>query len=543
MNLRRTWLAVPAVLALSLAACSTSNAPAGSSSGSAQSGAASTGIVSTNGTEPQNPLIPSNTTEVGGGKIVQNLFSGLTYYDASGASHNEVAKSIETSDAQHYTVTLNQGYTFTDGTPVKAENFVNAWKAGAKNKDLGAYFYANIAGAAADGTGNLTGLKTTGDYTFTIALKAPQSDFPESLGYAAFYPLPDSTLKNRKSGGEHPVGDGPYKVDGANAWTHNQQIKLVANPDYNGPRKAKNGGITIKFYTDQTAAYNDLLSGQLDVLDNSDIPDSALSSFEKQLGDRAVNQPAAIFQSITIPEALNHFKPGKEGTLRREAISYAIDRDTITQKIFSGTRTPAKDFTSPVIKGYSGDIKGNEVLSYNPTKAKQLWAEANKISPWSGTFTIGYNSDGGHQAWVDAASNSIKNALGINAEGNPYPDFKSLLDDEAKGTVKGAYRSGWQGDYPSLYDFLAQLYATGAGSNYGKYSSKAFDALLTKASSTTDIDKANQYLNQSQEILFQDLPVIPLWYQNAVGGYSQKVSNVKFGWDSWALLYNVTKQG
>ena len=541
MNVKRSWLAVPAVLALALTACSsgggdTSSSASGSESGSA---AASIGVIMVNGSEPQNLLIPANTNETGGGKLLDLLFAGLVYYDADGKTHNDMAESIETTDSKVWTIKVKQGQKFTDGTDVKAENFVNAWKQGAKEKMLSAYFFAPIEGADDEGTGDLTGLTVVDDYTFTVTLKQPESDFGQRLGYSAFYPLPDSTIADNTTGGEKPIGNGPYKLASDDAWQHNVKISLVPNTDYKGDRKAQNGGVDVIFYSTQDAAYSDLLSDNLDVLDA--IPDSAFQTYESELSGRSVNQAAAIFQSITIPQNLAHFS-GEEGNLRRQAISYSIDRDTITQKIFYGTRTPAKDFTSPVVDGYNDSLEGSEVLSYNPDKAKELWAEAEKISPWSGTFTIGYNSDGGHQAWVDAVATSIKNTLGIDAEGNPYADFKSLRSDVTNRTIKGAFRSGWQADYPGLYNFLAPLYGTGAGSNDGDYSSADFDKLLSEASAATSTDDANKFLDQAQEVLFKDLPAIPLWYSNVVGGWSTKVDNVKFGWNSVPLYYQVTKQ-
>ena len=119
--------------------------------------------------------------------------------------------------------------------------------------------------------------------------------------------------------------------------------------------RPQNDGLDIIFYATQEAAYADLLGGNLDVLDS--VPDSALATFESDLGDRAVNQAAAIFQSFTIPDRLAHFG-GEEGKLRRAAISMAINRDEITDVIFQGTRTPATDFTSPVIDGYSDALPG-----------------------------------------------------------------------------------------------------------------------------------------------------------------------------------------
>lgn len=537
MNLKRTWLAVPAVLALGLTACSSGGTASDSSASGAAAGS-STAVITTNGSEPQNPLIPANTNETGGGKILDLIFAGLVYYDAEGATHMEMAESIEPNeDASVWTVKLKKGQKFSDGTEVQAHNFIEAWKMGAKEAMLSSYFYAPIQGADDEGAGDLTGLEEIDDYTFTIALKEPTADWSQRLGYSAYVPLPDSTLADPATGGEKPIGNGPYMV-AENGWEHNAQIKLIPNPEYKGDNVAKNGGVNIIFYASQDAAYQDLLGHNLDVLDA--IPDSAFATYESELEGRSANQAAAIFQSFAIPMKLEHFS-GDEGKLRRQALSYAIDRDTITETIFSGTRTPAKDFTSPVVDGYNDAVPGSEVLSYNPEKAKELWAEADKISPWSGTFTIGYNSDGGHQAWVDAVANSIKNTLGIDAVGNPYPDFKSLRTEVTNRTITGAFRTGWQADYPGKYNFLAPLYGTGAGSNDTDYSNADFDALLTKSASAPSVEESNKLLDQAQEILFKDLPVVPLWYSNVVGGWATTVDNVVFNWKSVPVYQNITK--
>ena len=541
MNLKRTWLAVPAVFALGLAACSGGGDANSNASGSNASGVAagsSTSIISTNGSEPQNPLIPANTNETGGGRILDAIFAGLVYYDASGATHMEMAESIEPNeDSSVWTVKLKEGKKFSDGSEVKAHNFVDAWKKGASEAMLSSYFFEPIAGSDDEGTGDLTGLEVVDDYTFTITLKAPAADFSQRLGYAAYFPLPDSTLEDMETGGEQPVGNGPYMV-AEGGWEHNAQIHLIPNPEYKGDNVAKNGGVDIIFYSSLDAAYQDLLSGNLDVLDA--LPDSAFATYEADLSGRSVNQPAAIFQSFAIPSSLEHFS-GEEGNLRRQAISYAIDRDTITDTIFSGTRTPTKDFTSPVVDGYNDSVPGSEVLTYNADKAKELWAKADAISPWSGTFSIAYNSDGGHQAWVDAVTNSVKNTLGIDAVGAPYPDFKSLRAEVTNRTITSAFRTGWQADYPGKYNFLAPLYGTGAGSNDTDYSSAEFDGLLQQAASASSNDEANSILDKAQEVLFKDLPVIPLWYANVVGGWSENVDNVVFGWNSVPIYNEITK--
>ncbi|GGR21900.1 MULTISPECIES: ABC transporter substrate-binding protein [Agromyces] len=528
-------IALAAAGALTLTGC-TSGSP--SSSGAAGDSSA---IITTNGSEPQNPLIPTNTNEVGGGKILDAIFAGLVYYDAKGAVHNDVAESIESDDAQNYTIKIKPDLKFTNGDPVNAESFVKAWNYGAAldNAQLSSYFFGDIEGFSLDeNRPELSGLKVVDDLTFTVALVQPESDFPLSLGYSAFYPLPESAWEDLDAFGENPVGNGPYMLDGEGAWKHNEEISLVTNPDYDGPRKAQNGGLDIIFYASQDASYADLQGGNVDVVDQ--IPEAALASYADEFPDRSVNQAAAIFQSFTIPARLPHFS-GEEGQLRRAAISMAINREEITDVIFEGTRTPAHDFTSPVIDGYSEDVPGSEVLEFNPEKAKELWAQADAIAPWSGTFQIAYNADGGHQGWVDAVSNQLKNNLGIDASGNPYPTFAEARTEITNRTIQTAFRSGWQADYPALFNFLGPLYGTGAGSNDGDYSNPEVDALLKEGRAETDIDAANEKFQQVQEILFKDLPAVPLWYSNVNGAWNDTVDNVEFGWNSVPLYYQITK--
>lgn len=531
-------IALVAASALALSGCSSS-----SNDKSDAKGSNANAIITANGSEPESGLIPTDTNEVGGGRLLDVLFAGLYYYDAKGKPVLDVAESVETEDAKVYTVKLKADQKFTNGDPVDADSFVNAWNDGAKlsNARKGASWFSNIVGFDDTKDSDLTGLKVIDDTTFEITLKTAQSDFPLQLGYSGFYPLPKSAFdadgKVTKEFGQNPIGNGPYKV-ADKGWTHKVKIEVVKNGDYKGDLEAKNGGLSIIFYDSFDAAYADLQGGNLDVLDT--LPDTAYATYKEDLGDRWINRPAAIIQTFTIPERLEHFS-GEEGQLRREAISLSINRPQITDKIFSDTRTPAVDWSSPVINGFSDSLNGKDVLEYNPKKAKELWAKADKISQWSGSFQIGYNSDGGHQAWADAVTNDIKNTLKIDASGAPNPlfgDFRKAISDRS---IKTAFRSGWQADYPGLSNFLLPIYKTGASTNDGDYSSPEVDKLLDEGVAAPDVDAANKKFHAAEEILFTDLPAIPLWYQNAVAGYSESVKNVTIGWNSVPLYYEITK--
>jgi oligopeptide transport system substrate-binding protein len=541
----RIALAGTALLAAGVMALAGCSAGGDAGNGGEETGA-STGIVTVQSNEPQNPLLPAVTNEVGGGLVLQNIFAGLVYYEADGKVANELAESIESDDNQTWTIKIKKDQEFSDGTPVTAESFVDAWQYAASDPGFeNQWWFANFAGYNDGGDDpdnpavveDSLSLEVVDDTTFTVELAAPQSDFPTTLGYQVFAPLPESFFDDPDAFGQNPVGNGPYKLE---KWEHDAVISLVPNDKYDGPRKAQNGGVDLVSYGTADAAYADLLSDNLDVI-NPGVPPSALATYKDDLGDRAVDQPAAIWEGLTIPARLAHFGNDEEGNLRRQAISYAIDRDEITDVIFEGTRTPAVDFTSPVIAGWNDKIKGSEVTHADADKAKELWAQADAISPWSGTFTIAYNADGGHQPWVDAVSNQIKNTLGIDAAGQSFPDLATLRAEIKNRTLNAATRSGWQFDYPGAYNILGALFITGAGSNDGDYSNPKYDELVQKGATAPTVEEGNALFEQAQEVLFQDLPVLPLWYRSTNAGYSTAVENVAYGWDSWPIIYQITK--
>ncbi|WP_207546103.1 peptide ABC transporter substrate-binding protein [Mycobacterium intracellulare] len=515
-------------------------------------GVLSPDLVVVNGGEPPNPLIPTGTNDSQGGRILDRLFAGLMSYDAAGHPSPEVAQSIDTTDNVNYRVVLKPGWTFTDGSPVTAHSFVDAWNYGAlsTNGQLQQSFFSPIdgfdavAGLTGDGKPTATtmsGLRVINDGEFTVRLKAPTIDFRMRLGHSAFYPLPRAAFRDMNAFGQHPIGNGPYQVaegpDGP-AWEHNVRIDLRPNPGYRGNRRPHNKGLRFEFYANLDTAYADLLSGNLDVLDT--IPPSALPVYKRDLGDKVTSGPAAINLSLDTPLRLPHFG-GEEGRLRRLALSAAINRAQISRQIFVDTRSPARDFTARSLPGFDPNIAGNEALDFNPGRARQLWAQADAISAWSGRYAIAYNADAGHQDWVDAVANSIKNVLGIDAAGAPQPTFAGFRTQITNRSIATAFRAGWQGDYPSMIEFLAPLFATGAGSNDVGYSSREFDAALATAEAAPDMAQATRLANDAQRILFHDMPVVPLWNYISVLGWSGEVSNVMVTWNGLPDYENIVK--
>ncbi|WP_179150667.1 peptide ABC transporter substrate-binding protein [Mycobacterium avium] len=505
-------------------------------------------LVVVNGGEPPNPLVPTGTNDSQGGRILDRLFAGLMSYDAAGNPAPEVAQSIESGDNVNYRIVLKTGWRFTDGSPVTAHSFVDAWNYGAlsTNAQLQQSFFSPIDGYDALAAGQpqqttMTGLRVVNDLEFTVRLKAPTVDFKLRLGHSAFYPLPQAAFRDMAAFGRHPIGNGPYQLAGGPdgpAWEHNVRIDLRPNPDYHGNRKPRNKGLRFEFYANLDTAYADLLSGNLDVLDT--IPPSALPVYRRDLGERVTAGPAAINQSLDTPLRLPHFG-GEEGRLRRLALSAAINRAQICRQIFADTRSPARDFTARSLPGFDPNIAGSDALDFDPDRARRLWAQADAISAWSGSYPIAYNADAGHQDWVDAVANGIKNVLGIDALGAPQPTFAGFRTQITNRSIGSAFRSGWQGDYPSMIEFLAPLFATGAGSNDVGYSSPRFDAALATAEAAPDLPQAAALANDAQRILFHDMPVVPLWNYISVVGWSGEVSHVTVTWNGLPDYENIVK--
>ncbi|WP_151479019.1 peptide ABC transporter substrate-binding protein [Streptomyces albicerus] len=524
------WAACAVAVVLAATACGDNG---GGDEGGGGSGDGS-GTLSASWTDPQNPLEPANTNEVQGGKVLDMIFRGLKRYNPkTGAAEDMLAEKIDTSDSQNFTITIKDGWKFSNGEAVTAQSFVDAWNYGAslKNNQKNAYFFGYIEGYdkthPEDGgkqtADTLSGLKVVDDKTFTVKLNQKFSTFPDTLGYSAFVPLPKAFFDDRAGWLKKPVGNGPYSVE---SYTKGSQMALKKWDGYTGDDKAQNGGVTLKVYTDNNTAYTDLMAGNLDLVD--DVPASQLRNVQSDLGDRYINTPAGIIQTLGFPFYDKAWdRDGMEKV--RQGLSRAINREQITDTIFQKTRTPATDWTSPVLGAEGGFKEGlcGDACEYNAAEAKKLISEGGGIP--GGKFTISYNADtGSHKEWVDAVCNSINNALGDDkaCAGNPVGTFADFRNQVSQQKLSGPFRAGWQMDYPLIQNFLQPLYYTNASSNDGKWSNADFDKLVDQANQETDTGKAVELFQQAEEVVRDNMAAIPLWYQNGSAGYSERLSNV-----------------
>ncbi|TDC68762.1 peptide ABC transporter substrate-binding protein [Streptomyces hainanensis] len=527
------WVVSAIVVAMAATACG-----GGDDSGDGDGEAAD--IVRVDGGEPQNPLIPTNTNEQFGALVIQNVFSKLLDFDDNGEIYMVAAESVESNeDNSVWTVTLKDGWTFHDGTDVTAQSYVDAWNwaANIDNNQNNSFWFQDIVGyedvhpaeeGAAPTADAMSGLQVVDETTFTIELTTPVSYYDYKLGYDAFTPLPESFYDDPEAFGEHPVGNGPYEFA---SWERGRAIELAAYDDYQGDDAAQNDGIEIKNYETLAAAYQDLLSGNLDVIRQVDPRD--LPVYEQDLGDRAINQPYNGIQTI-VPVWYNW-----EDTDPRvlQGVSMAIDRETITTTVLNGSRTPADSFVAPGVYGYQEGASGG-ITDYDPERARELVEEGGGVP--NNEIAIQYNSDGGHQEWVEAVCNNLIENLGVTCVGDAKPDFATDLEARDADQVVSMYRGGWFQDYPLIVNFTKELYASYAQSNYGRFNSPEIDELFAQGDAAATLDETVAAYQEAERVLFEEMPAIPLWYQNVNGGYSEAVSNVRFTAAGQPVLTEIT---
>lgn len=525
MHARRLITRTLVVVALAVAAACGGSEPAGTGNGPF--------IVSFGIGEPKN-LVPSSATESNGANVLTALFTALVEYDANFRPYEVAAESITSTDNKTWTIKLRPGWTFHNGEPVTADSYINAWNAGAwgPNAHDGNSFFEKIAGYAdlnpTDGKSaprakKLSGLVKKDDLTFDVTLNAPYVNFKSMLGYTVFYPLPNaafSDLANNQIAAayrEAPIGQGPFKMKGV--WQHDQLIETVRYDQYAGSPKPSIDGVDFKIYQQMTTWYQDLLAGQLDIIEQ--IPLESMGSARQDLGSRFRESPNSVIQFLAFPT----FDKRYSKVEIRKAISMAIDRDEIIRTLFLDSQTTLRSFVSPIVPGYRANSCG-EACQYDPVKAKALFQAAGGAAAIGGKVELAYNVDGGHKAWIDATCNQIKKNLGVDCVPNPQPKFAELLTKVERKEPVGAFRMGWIFDYPAMENYLGPVYTTTGSSNYYGYSNKEFDRLVAQGDAAATPDEATTFYQQAEDLLARDLPVLPLRAGKNMYGFSARLKDV-----------------
>lgn len=526
---RWTAVAIPLSVALVVAGCGGSE---DEGSGGDPQKTANTEIT-VFGTEPERPLVPGDTNESGGSKIVDAMFTGLMEFDpVSGEPHLANAESFELTKPNEFTVKLKKGWKFHDGTPVLAHNYVDAWNytAYSPNGQQQSSFFAQIEGfdqvftedPDQDGPKKpptppkktMSGLKVVDDYTFTITFTQPHAIFKTKTGYVAYMPLPDAFFKDRKKFTDHPIGNGPFEyVDRV----PDQELQVKRYEGYQGDDKPKIGHVKFRFM-DSDAAYVAIKGNQLDFIER--LPPQAMAGnvWQQDLPGRADLTDVLANQTLAFPLYDKRY----QNVDFRHAVSLAIDRQAVIDAIFEGNRKPATGYGVPKLPGWEEGACG-KWCEYNPEEAKRLFEQ----SGWQGGIEITSNSDGGHKEWVEAVCGQLENTLGVDCTFAPVQEFGEIREAINAQTMDQVYRSGWIADYGLVENFLNPIFRTGGAANDNGYSNPEVDAKLEAADSAPTEEEAFALYHEAEEMIAEDMPSVPLWNTPQLYAWSDRLTHVR----------------
>jgi ABC-type transport system substrate-binding protein len=510
-----------AAVALLAAACGGDDG-----AGDAEDGAAEEPTVAEGGTlriyssEPAF-LVPTAADDQPSILVVRQLYKGLVDYDADGAPVNDLAESIDSDDNQTWTITIKEGYTFHNGEPVDADAFIRAWNyaADGDNAQNNGYFYSRFAGIeeSQEGVDELSGVGKVDDMTIEVELNAPFVGFPAILGYSGFFPVAEECLADFEVCNETPIGNGPYQIEGQ--WQHNVGITLTRYEDYPDEGKSNPDTLEYKIYADVQTGYADFQAGELDVMYM--VPPERIAEVEQNQGERIYAEAGNSFTYLGMPYYLEEF----DDVNVRRALSMAVDRQAIIDAIFDGASVPATGVVAPTFDGAREGVC--QYCEFNPEEAQRLLEEA---GGWpGGTLVLEANAGAGHEDWVQAVGDQLRENLGIDYELQVNLDFPEYLERNDAKEHEGAYRLGWGPDYPVMETFLKPLYGTGSGSNGTGYSNPEFDELVAQGDSAETLDEAIEFYQQAEDIIAQDMPVIPLWWRRDTAIWSENVE--QFVWN------------
>ncbi|MFI0486968.1 ABC transporter substrate-binding protein [Actinomadura sp. 9N215] len=484
---------------------------------------ASDGTFTAGHSEPDH-LVPANTTSSYAFDVISELFDNLMTLDRAGKAVPLAAESVTSDDQKVWTIKVKPGQKFHNGEPLTAQSFADAWNNASYGPNAMAAneYFSYIKGHkelnpedenAKPETDTLSGVEVADQSTLKVTLTDPFSQFPQLLTYPAYAPMPKAGLKDLKAFDDHPIGNGPYKMDGT--WERNKQIKLVAFAGYTGPRKPQNKGVTWKSYSSADTAYTDLRAGRIDVLQT--IPSAKVPEAKRLLRDRFLPRKMGTIDYLGFPLWDKRFA---SADLRR-AISMSIDRQGINKAVYNGDYIPADSLLPAIIEGHRPNACG-ELCTYNPSKARDLFGKA---GGFKGTLELYFsNAQPTYAQWMRIVANSLRENLGIQDiqfRQVPASDYFSMLRERKE---KGPYRQNWEADYPSAQNYLENMW-TSANNRMG-WTNKEFDDLIAKANRTADPREGIGFYNRAEDIAIREMPMIPLWTWAGQGGRSQNVDDV-----------------
>lgn len=469
-------------------------------------------------------LLPMDSNVSDNISVLDVVYDGLVRYDPQTTKpYNYVAEDVSTTDNRVWTIKIKDGFEFQNGEPVDAEAFARAWNYAAYGPNAmgNYYFFERFAGYDAmqgeePTAKELSGIKVVDPGTLEVTLKAPFAGFSTMLGYTGFFPVAQECLDDVDACATKPIGNGPFEIE---EWDQGQSLTAVRWADYSGEETPDYDRIEWREYSGDSD-WADFEAGDLDAT----FPPPAewdRAANDPELSSRMVEGPGAALSYVGFPMYLG--KPFDDIEFRK-AISMAIDRDSIIEKVAPGRFVAADSWVVP--DGVPGGVAGTcEFCTFDPAAAK---AALKKAGGWpkGKKLTIHLGEDPESEAIFKAVGDSIQLNLGIPYQLDPTPDY---FDRRTARDFTGIMRANWFADYPLNENYLAPVYGSGdpkkGNENFGYYNAE-FEKLIKEGDAAPDLEAAVTKYQEAEKVIASDMASAPVAFGNNVMFYSDRLDDV-----------------
>lgn len=537
MNLKRSLLFLFALFTVIVLAACTANESAGEeepddatetedTEGTEDVADAGEKVLYLNNGEEPSSLDPSIGFDEVSWDPLNNLMEGLTRLSVDHTAQEGVAEDWDISeDGLTYTFYLRDDAHWSNGDPVVAEDFVYAWKymLDPDNASPAAFLAYFIEGGEAfnsgDGSEDDVNVTAVDDKTLEVVLEAPTGFFLDLLTNPAFFPV------NHKVAEEDPdwhaeadtfVANGPFKLE---SWAHDDEMVLAKNEEYWDAEEVKLDKVHFAMVNDTNTQYQMFESGELDTASvPPELSDELIDDERTYIGE----QGGLEFYRFNVTE-----EPFQNKKIR-QALSYAIDRESIAEFVVKNGVEPAYGFINPGFTSPTGEdfrAVNGELVSFDPDKAKELLEEGMEEEGYDELpeIVLSYNTSDGNKAVAEAMQNMFVENLDIdvileNQEWNVFAEAQQNLELQFS-------RSSFINDYNDPVNFL-ESFITDSYMNRTGFSSEKYDELIKNGKSETDEEKRWEYLYEAEKFLAEEMIATPIRYYNRVVLESEDISGI-----------------
>ncbi|ERJ11646.1 peptide ABC transporter substrate-binding protein [Haloplasma contractile] len=504
-----------------------------------------------------------------GGNVINNTFEGLVR-EKNGEVLPGMAEDWEVSeDGKTVTFIIRDDAKWSDGTPITADDFVRSWKRGMDPRNISEYawiwHYTNVVGAndfvdsdseddaVLDALADDVGIKSLENgKKLEVKLSYPTNWFVSLMAFYHFMPVPESATTDENGSWakdpEKAISNGPYKLV---EYNKGSDLKLVKNDEYWNADEVGIDEINGYFIDSETTAFAKYNAGELDFLLNvptAEIPSLIAESDEFHvyplLGTYYINFNLSGCDNVGGTRDVG----GRDNTIfcnakLRNALSYSIDREAITEALAAG-QVPAAGFIPPGML----DDEGNDFFETSKSQsdivaddgsyaiAQQLFAEAatelgmteEELRTELETKSYRYNTSESHQKVGELMQESWRTNLGFEIQ--LANEEWALFQETRKNGDFDLARGGWLTDFMDPSGMIG-IFVTDNAYNTPDYSNPTYEAKLEEAKTAPNAEAHFDRLYEAHQIFISDMPVIPVYHYVDMIYANDKVE----GWDRSVL--------